>query len=313
MINRSKLILVVVGIIAAALIIGHPYRRGRNVYERQEPIIGNPADCAGTRLAVIGDFGEAGQPEADVAALVTSWDVDAVLTLGDNNYFYGEARTIDANIGQYYHAFIAPYHGNYGPGADVNRIYPALGNHDWNTGSIQAYLDYFMLPGNERYYDVQLGPVQVFVLDSDVHEPDGRTADSIQAQWLQTHMSSSPSTWKLALLHHAPFSSGKHGNDVEMQWPFTDWGATAVLAGHDHTYERIHRDGILYFVNGLGGQRRIYTFGKPVPGSTVRYNQDYGAMLISANETCLNFSFYNRTNELIDSHTIDNPHYPGLE
>ena len=58
------------------------------------------------RFAVIGDYGIAGQPEADVAALVQSWNPDIVITTGDNNYPNGEASTIDANIGQYYHQFI---------------------------------------------------------------------------------------------------------------------------------------------------------------------------------------------------------------
>ena len=43
-------------------------------------------------------------------------------------------------------------------------------------------------------------------------------------------------------------------------------GATAVLAGHDHDYERLIIDGLPYFVNGLGGGG-IYQFTTPVPGS----------------------------------------------
>ena len=83
-----------------------------------------------TRFAVIGDFGLAGQPEADVASLVKSWEPELIITTGDNNYPDGEAETIDDNIGQYYQAFIYPYHGAYGPGAEVNRFFPTLGNHD---------------------------------------------------------------------------------------------------------------------------------------------------------------------------------------
>ena len=33
------------------------------------------------------------------------------------------------------------------------RFFPSLGNHDWGTGNVNAYFDYFELPGNERYYD----------------------------------------------------------------------------------------------------------------------------------------------------------------
>ena len=280
-----------------------------DVYE-MDTVLAGAESCSGTvTMAVIGDYGDAGQPEADVAALVHSWNVDYVLTLGDNNYPDGEASTIDENIGQYYQQYIGSYSGSYGPGAAENRFFPSPGNHDWNTGTLQPYLDYFTLPGNERYYDIELGPVHLFALDSDLHEPDGRTATSTQASWLQAQLSSATAPWKLVTMHHPPYSSSSvHGSDSNMQWPFADWGATAVLAGHDHTYERIHRDGILYFVNGLGG-RSIYNIGEPVSGSVVRYNLDYGAMHIEAAPLCLNFSFYSRDGILIDSVTRYKPDY----
>src|SRR4051812_23828506 len=114
---------------------------------------------ANIRFAAIGDFGWGGQAPADVARLVASWNSDFVITMGDNNYEEGAASTIDANIGQYYHNYIAPYNGSYGPGAETNRFFPSLGNHDWDTPNAKPYLDYFTLPGNERYYDFVEGPV----------------------------------------------------------------------------------------------------------------------------------------------------------
>ena len=45
--------------------------------------------------------------------------------------------------------------------------------------------------------DVVLGLVHLFVIDSNEEEPDGRSADSIQAQWLETQMTASSSPWKL--------------------------------------------------------------------------------------------------------------------
>ena len=106
-----------------------------------------------TRFAVIGDFGLSGTTEEDVANLINSWNVDFIITLGDNNYPDGKASTIDENIGQYYHQYIYPYIGSYGEGSDVNRFFPSLGNHDWHTNPPQPHYDYFELPNNERYYD----------------------------------------------------------------------------------------------------------------------------------------------------------------
>lgn len=271
----------------------------------------SPSESGGIRIAVIGDYGDNSQAEADVAALVRSWQPDLVVTTGDNNYPSGAADTIDDNIGQYYHEFIAPYQGQHGEGADVNRFFPTLGNHDWDTRDAttrlpQPYLDYFTLPqgpGEERYYDLIWGPVHIFALDSDYREPDGNTVDSVQADWLQRQMQDSTVPWKLVFTHEPPYSSGWHGSSPHMRWPYEAWGATAVLAGHDHTYERVLVDGFPYFVNGTGGSSR-YWFLSTVAGSQVRYNEDSGAMMIEADSRQITFRFVTRTGLEIDRYTI---------
>jgi hypothetical protein len=257
-----------------------------------------------TRFAVIGDFGEVGQPAADVAALVKSWNPEFIITTGDNNYPDGQAATIDGNIGQYYQQFIFPYTGSYGEGADVNRFFPSLGNHDWQTKNAQPYIDYFTLPHNERYYDFVWGPVHFFVVDSDPNEPDGRTADSVQGQWIQARMASSTAPWQIVYMHHPPYTSGHHGPTEELQWPYKEWGADAVLAGHNHFYERLSVGGLHYFVNGLGGRTSIYDFDAPAPGSLVRFNDDYGAMDVLACGEEITFEFVTRAGDLVDSFVL---------
>ena len=256
------------------------------------------------RFAVIGDYGSGKEAEADVAKLVKSWEPEFIITTGDNNYPDGEAETIDEHIGQFFHEFIAPYQGSFGEGAQENLFFPSLGNHDWHSPGAEPYLDYFALPGNERYYDFTWGPVHFFALDSDSREPDGVGRSSQQAAWLQSRLAASTSTWKVVYFHHAPFSSGVHGPVDWMQWPFAEWGADIVLSGHDHTYERIFKDGILYFVNGLGGNTR-YDFNEVIDGSQVRYNDDYGAMLVEASGDMVLLKFINRGNELIDTYQIN--------
>jgi hypothetical protein len=251
------------------------------------------------RFAVIGDYGQGNQAEADVANLVKSWGPDIVITTGDNNYPSGSLETIDHHIGQFYHPFISPYLGSYGAGAEANRFFPTLGNHDWDTLGAQAYFDYFVLPGNERYYDFTWGPVHFFALNSDSREPDGVASSSIQAGWLQGELASSEAAWKLVYGHHPPYSSGLRGPVDWMRWPFKEWGATVYLAGHDHFYERLLVDGFPYFINGLGGGP-IYDIGPPAPGSQFRYNADYGAMLVAADSQHMTFQFINRQGEVID-------------
>lgn len=255
------------------------------------------------RFAVIGDFGEGNQGELDVANLVKSWQPEIVITVGDNNYPSGAAETIDQRVGQYYQEFIYPYQGAYGSGASENRFFPTLGNHDWDTPGAQPYLDYFALPGNERYYDFVWGPVHFFAVSSDSREPDGVSQISAQAEWLKAGLAASTSPWKVVYFHHAPYSSGYHGPVDWMRWPLKEWGASVVFSGHDHTYERLEVDGLTYIVNGLGGGP-IYPFLIPAPGSQMRYNDDYGAMLVSADAAQMKLEFYNRQGTLIDQYTL---------
>ena len=279
---------------------------------REKPIAPMPAAPQGsTRFAMVGDYGTQTQGALNVAQLIKSWQPDFVTTLGDNNYDAGLASTIDLNIGFYYHDFIYPYVGAYGPGASTNRFFPVLGNHDWNSDAGAApYLNYFVLPGNERYYDFVRGPVHFFMLDSDPHEPDGTDVGSVQARWLKAQMMASTAKWKVVLMHHPPYSSGPHGSTTWMQWPFKAWGATAVLAGHDHDYERLTVDGLPYFVNGAGG-RSLYSFNKILPESLVRYNTSFGAMLVEANDCEMRFQFITTTGEVVDSFSQTNACAPA--
>jgi len=250
-----------------------------------------PAAKSTIRFAVFGDYGDDSADEARVAALVKSWNVDFVVTTGDNNYPSGDASTIDAHVGKYYASFIGGYHGAYGPGSPVNRFWPSPGNHDWGTG-LGAYVDYFTLPGNERYYDVDLGLVHLYAIDSDPHEPDGATAESKQGDWLKARLASSHACYDVVYFHHPPYSSARHGSTEAMRWPFKAWGAEVVFAGHDHTYERLEVDGIPYFVCGLGGAEKYGFYGTPLPQSHVRFNDDYGAMLVTATPEAITYEFF---------------------
>lgn len=254
-------------------------------------------------FAAIGDYGSGDQAEGDVANLVMSWKPDFIITLGDNNYPNGAADHIDQAVGQFFHSYIYPYVGSFGEGADVNRFFPCLGNHDLQSDGGKPYFDYFTLPGNERYYDITWGPVHLFALDNVESEPDGVGASSQQADWLKAGLAASTSAWDIVYMHYPPYSSGLHGSTDWARWPYGEWGASAVLAGHDHTYERLEEGGLVYFVNGLGGGG-IYYFPNVVEGSLVRYNGDYGALRIEATETYIRFEFITRGGEMVDSYEM---------
>lgn len=246
------------------------------------------------KFAAFGDIGNSSNAAA-VAKLVRDRGADLILMLGD--LCYGSVP-ISSQIG-----------ANYQAEKDAGKLRPALGNHEFDDScggtNASAYLAYFSLPNNERYYDFKRGPVHFFALNSD-NEPDGHDSTSKQALWLKGKLAASTSPWQVVYFHHPPYSSGDHGSIAYMQWPFEAWGVDAVLAANDHDYERIVRDvdgngvKIPYFVVGLGGRSRR-SFESVVTGSVVRYNSAYGALFVTASTTSLKFEFRRTDGLLIDS------------
>jgi len=257
------------------------------------------------RFVLLGDFGFDDANEAAVATLVKAWEPDFVVTLGDNSYPESNATTIDETIGKYYSDFIHPYRGKYGLGAAQQRFYACLGNHDWQSGSVQAHLDYFDLPGNERYWQIAKGPVRFFCVDSDTHEPDGTTADSVQGKWLQKELGAAKDPYRIVVFHHPSHSSGQHGSQAYMQWPFQAWGASAVYTGHDHHYERFDfgPGSIPYVVQGTGGAD-LRALSTSRAGSVVTYNEKHGATFVEADEHYADFAAISVGKDRVDEHVV---------
>lgn len=254
-----------------------------------------------TTFAAIGDFGVDNDAHAYVADMIQTWNVDFVITQGDNRY---DTWNFDEVIGQHYCPFLSNIpSGLYCSGnGSNNRFFPAIGNHEYTDGAgLDEYLSYFSLPGdgvessnssgNERYYDFVIGDVHIFVINSDGREVDGNSRNSIQAMWLKEQLALSTASWKIVTMHHSPFSSAlAHGSKSKLQWPYAAWGADAVISGHDHVYERLEVSEMTYFVNGLGG-RSMRSFGAPIDGSQVRFNDAFGAMRITAVSDQITFEF----------------------
>jgi tartrate-resistant acid phosphatase type 5 len=261
--------------------------------------------AAQTRFALIGDYGSDDATERMVANLVvTNLQPEFIVTLGDNNY--GTEGQYDQAVGKYYSRYIGNYAGAYGPGSPTNRFFPAIGNHDYFDGTgYAAYTNYFTLGANERYYDVRKGPVHIFVLNSELNEPDGVLSNSAQGMWLSNRLAASRAPWKLVVTHYAPYSSS--GTHSHTRWPYSTWGADIVLAGHSHNYERLEVNQFPYIVNGAGGSS-LHPMGAPVPGSQVRIDDKHGAMLVIADDDQIAFEFYSAADRLLrDRLTLQHP------
>jgi hypothetical protein len=249
-------------------------------------------------FAAYGDIGNTSN-STEVAKLARSHGFDFILMLGD--ICYGSVP------------FATQLNANYPTENKYRKILPVLGNHEFSDAcgggnAASAYRAYFTLPPPERYYDFTRGPVHFFALNSEV-EPDGHNATSKQAMWLKAKLAASKLPWQVVFFHRPPYSSGSgHGSTSYMQWPFEAWGVDAVLAAHDHDYERIIRDvngdgvKVPYFVSGLGGKSRR-SFNSAVTGSVKRYNSAFGALFVTATSTSMKFEFRRTGGSLIDSYT----------
>lgn len=273
------------------------------------------SDSADHVFAVIGDFGDTLTLDEEpdtllVADLIKSWDPARIFTVGDNDYsdaeFAGDpvpARYtgLEMGVGQFFHSYIGDYKGSAGAGAaGENRFFPIPGDHDYGDDCddprLEPYLEYFTLPVgavDETYYEFREGSVHFFAIDSvrDCHQDDGAKLNA-QMNWLQTSSAASDAPFKVVLVHHPPFSSGaNHGSAEYMRWDYAGWDVDLVIAGDDHIYERIERDGVTYLVNGVGGVELHSFASSPVEGSVKRYDSEFGAVRMDAFPTRLVVSF----------------------
>lgn len=245
-----------------------------NSIPSDEPV--TTPDAGSLVLAIISDYGIDDGDSWAVSRMVQSWAPDVVATAGNNNMSGDDSVAgIDRVVGRRYGNFINPYIGTFGTGGDKNRFWPAIGNYDRSTSNLFAqYKNFFAIPAvngvKQDYYDVMLGPVHLFILDSGLNgagqlvQPDGNTVDSVQALWLRLKLAASVAPFKIVMFNYPAYTSSNGVQPLQaMRWPFKDWGATAVISGHVRSYERLLIDGMTYIVNGLGGFGPIYPFGAP--------------------------------------------------
>ena len=219
-----------------------------------DPEAWTTTDDAITFVAV-GDTGSGGRNQMDVARQMArtyqSTPYGLVLLAGDISY-YG---AIDD---RYEQVFLEPY----APLIDAGVTWElAIGNHeieekksDDAVAEIQAQVRRFGKPGT--YYAARHGPVEVFVIDTSTPLHTG-TGGREQLEWLDSALAASTAPWKVALMHHPAYSSGRHGSELRIreyvQPILSQHGVDLAFAGHDHHYERTFpQDGVVWLVTGAG-------------------------------------------------------------
>ncbi len=132
-------------------------------------------------------------------------------------------------------------------------------------------------------------------------------------------MAKDVSEWKIAFMHHPPYSSGgKHGSSTELREVvepiFLKYGVNAVFTGHEHFYERVKpQKGIYYFISGAGGKLRGGDVTKGSPLTAVAYDKDMSFMLLEVVGDQLHFQVISRTGETVDSGVLANQRKPAKQ
>jgi len=142
-------------------------------------------------------------------------------------------------------------------------IFAAIGNHELFSDSAGAsFVRYFgagdAAASTRLYRTVRFGIVRLFVLNA----MDRGWASGDERTWLERELARADAepglVWRIAVLHHGPWSVGPHGPNTAL----IDAGIPALLAahhvdlllaGHDHIYDRGSAGPIKYIVTGGGG------------------------------------------------------------
>jgi Calcineurin-like phosphoesterase len=244
------------------------------------------------RFAVIGDSGTGGRQQYDVAARMVEahalFPFELVLMLGDN--LYGSERPQD-----YEQKFERPYK----PLLDAKvKFYASLGNHDDRE---QRMYKLFNM-GGELYYSFKAPKqdVRFFALDSTY--PDRR-----QMEWVENELKNAGEDWKIAFFHHPLYSSGgRHGPNENLRKVleplFVKYNVSAVLAGHEHFYERIKpQQGIFYMTSGGAAKLREGNI-RPNSALTAKgFDDDNHFVLMEIEGDELYFQAISRRGETVDA------------
>jgi hypothetical protein len=141
-------------------------------------------------------------------------------------------------------------------------LFLAIGNHElYDDEAGSNFARYFGYPdagaAPQPYGTVRWGSVRFFFLNG-MHDWQG----GAERAWLEHALAQADGeaglVWRVAVVHHSPWSSGPHGPNLELldaHIPdlLADHHVDLLLAGHDHIYERGDAGRLKYLVSGGGG------------------------------------------------------------
>ena len=132
-------------------------------------------------------------------------------------------------------------------------LLPVLGNHE---GNHPLFFDLFYLPGNERWFGLEIAGAYFIALQLDGYSNFDEGSE--QYNWLKSRLEEHASDWVFVWGHYPPHSAyGEDPHEVEVRSELTPlfeaYGVDIVFSGHHHDYQRFVFDDVTYVVTGGGG------------------------------------------------------------
>ncbi len=261
-----------------------------------------PNDDRSIKFAVIGDSGRGWKPQHEVAAQMAAYrqrfDFKFVLMAGDNIY-EGPATPEDYRL-----KFEEPYKLLLDAGV---KFYAVLGNHD---DPQQVHYPPFNMDG-DRYYTFTppVDPITRWDTRVRFFALDSTNLDGAQMEWFEHESTQSRAEWKIALLHHPLYTSGRYtlsarGHRFALESSLVNGGIDVVFSGHEHIYQRSEpQRGVLYFISGGAGSLRQGDSG-PSRSIARGYDEDFHFMLIEISDEGFYFQAINRQGDTIDAGSL---------
>lgn len=269
------------------------------------PTSGRPAhDGEPFVVAATGDGASGQKTSAAVVDLISSWNPNLFLYLGDV-YEKGTATE---------------FHNWYGQdgvlwGRFKSITNPAVGNHEYENGVAPGYFNYWS--GVPDYYSYDAGGWHFIALNSN-SQLDEFDPGSAQYEWLKADLAANRTGCSVAYFHHPVLSIGPQGATPAMYplWRLmADNGVDVVLAGHEHQYQRwvpLDRSfkpaasGPVQFVAGGGGHgiQSSVTSDSRVAALSDTTADGYGALQLELSGGSAHYAYVNPNGTVRDEGTI---------
>ena len=253
----------------------------------------------GNIILAAGDVAECGREGAEKTAQILDRTSGTILILGDLAYESG-------TLWEFQNCFDPTW------GRHKQRSRPAPGNHEYLTPGAEGYFTYWgdlAGPPARAYYSFDLADWHIIALNSVIDSSVG----SQQYLWLRQDLSQTKSRCILAYWHHPLFLSNskirRDDTTLALYEALYESGASVVLAGHTHRYERFapldpegmldEARGIRSFIVGTGGAT-LYRAKRVHPHTEYIDHEHWGVLRLTLDQGRYEWEFLTSDGRVTD-------------